>query len=502
MEAESDDQLEDCTTPGASSSTAAPVGAPVPAGEKRSLEDEQHEDEAPDKAQRICSISIGCGAADKRGEANAKDYEEDLLRMVGEYKAVSEAGGYFVHVRKKYSSNKDLRALRNLTKGGQFYKVNMEGDEAESVLTNSSRIANIIEAAACNSVTDLVRELEKEVKGSQWDKDKVGFEQHMLEEDDVRIDWNTSKFEQGKACDTCGDKNAWNRVHRCCEAQCVGELNALQSFPFAAWDDLSAAPLDPKKVVAARRLEIEYAEKKPVWKKIPRWKAKEEGWKIIKSRWIDINKGDDDKPNYRSRMVGKEFNDREIEGLFAATPPLEALRLILSWAASSVGPLSGAENGMPDKSSLIADVSRAFFEAPAKRDICVELPEEALSGGETPQDTVGKLLASLYGTRDASANWQEEVARCMKEWGFSTGKYNPCMFHHPSRHILCLVHGDDFVSVGSSKDLKWLREQLKSRFEIKTTMVGRKVEEGEVKETRILNRIIQVTDEGWEYEAD
>ena len=69
------------------------------------------------------------------------------------------------------------------------------------------------------------------------------------------------------------------------------------------------------------------------------------------------------------------------------------------------------------KSLLIADVSRAFFEAPAKRDLCVELPEEALAAGETTQDTVGKLKASLYGTRDASMNWQEEVAKCMSLWG-------------------------------------------------------------------------------------
>ena len=41
-------------------------------------------------------------------------------------------------------------------------------------------------------------------------------------------------------------------------------------------------------------------------------------------------KGDDDSPNYRSRMVGKEFNNGEFEGLFAATPRLEALMLILS----------------------------------------------------------------------------------------------------------------------------------------------------------------------------
>ena len=79
---------------------------------------------------------------------------------------------------------------------------------------------------------------------------------------------------------------------------------------------------------------------------------------------------------------------------------LEALRIILSWAATrGVGQLSDVARDDRDKSILIADVSRAFAEAPAKRGLCVELPEEALEGQEKSQDTVGKLLASLYGTR-------------------------------------------------------------------------------------------------------
>ena len=144
----------------------------------------------------------------------------------------------------------------------------------------------------------------------------------------------------------------------------------------AAWGDISSAPLDPEKVIAARKLEIAYADKKPVWEKILRETAKGKGWKIVKSRWIDINKGDDLNPNYRSRMMGKEFNDSELDGLFAATPPLEALRLLLSWAATdgSAHP-GGARSSQLQRSLLIADVSRAFFEAPARRDLCVELPE-------------------------------------------------------------------------------------------------------------------------------
>ena len=125
-----------------------------------------------------------------------------------------------------------------------------------------------------------------------------------------------------------------------------------------------------------------------------------------------------------------------------------------------------------------------------------------MAAGETTLDTVGKLLASLYGTRDASANWQEKVAKCMKEWGFVTGMYNPCMFRHPSRDTLCLVHGDDFVSVGCSETLRWMKTKLQGRFEIKTATVGSNEEEGGVKEARIPNRIIRVTSDGWEYEAD
>ena len=47
-----------------------------------------------------------------------------------------------------------------------------------------------------------------------------------------------------------------------------------------------------------------------------------------------------------------------------------------------------------------------------------------------------------------------------------------------------------------------MQKQLRIRFVIKTSVVGRKAAGGEVQEARILNRVIRVTDDGWEYEAD
>ena len=38
--------------------------------------------------------------------------------------------------------------------------------------------------------------LEDEVKGKTWEQDKRGFEQHMVEEERVRLDWGSGGFEK------------------------------------------------------------------------------------------------------------------------------------------------------------------------------------------------------------------------------------------------------------------------------------------------------------------
>ena len=76
------------------------------------------------------------------------------------------------------------------------------------------------------------------------------------------------------------------------------------------------------------------------------------------------------------------------------------------------------------------------------------------------------------------------------------------MFVHNERNIVCLVHGDDFVSVGSRSKLRWMKEKLTVRCEVKTQVVGPRADLRDVQETTILNRVIRITPQGWEYEAD
>ena len=48
----------------------------------------------------------------------------------------------------------------------------------------------------------------------------------------------------------------------------------------------------------------------------------------IGTHWVDVNKGDEVTPEYRRRVVAQELNQGKREDLFAATPPLEALKML------------------------------------------------------------------------------------------------------------------------------------------------------------------------------
>ena len=63
-----------------------------------------------------------------------------------------------------------------------------------------------------------------------------------------------------------------------------------------AYDDLTGMKLDAGKVIEARTKEVTYLRDKRVYDKIPRHQAQRSKWNIIKTRWIDINKGDDENP--------------------------------------------------------------------------------------------------------------------------------------------------------------------------------------------------------------
>ncbi|CAK0867442.1 unnamed protein product, partial [Prorocentrum cordatum] len=81
------------------------------------------------------------------------------------------------------------------------------------------------------------------------------------------------------------------------------------------WDDVNGGWLDPQMVREARRLEVEWLHKQDVYEKRTIEECRSvTGQPPIKLMWIDANKGDHEKPIYRSRIVVREKRGKGEEG--------------------------------------------------------------------------------------------------------------------------------------------------------------------------------------------
>ena len=140
-------------------------------------------------------------------------------------------------------------------------------------------------------------------------------------------------------------------------------------------------------------------------------------------------------------MLQKDFAVKKDNACYAATPPLEALRLLIADLASR----GGAERGKVRL--MILDAKKAHLHAAAARELFIQLPAEAGGG-------YARLLRALYGTRDAPALWEAYAATQLEALGFRRGRANTCVYMHPQKKLRCLIHGDDFVFTGLPRDLE------------------------------------------------
>ncbi len=134
-----------------------------------------------------------------------------------------------------------------------------------------------------------------------------------------------------------------------------------------AWDDVSGGELDPKQVKVARKEEIGYMEKeRKTWSLKPIDECWEKTGKApVSVRWVDIWKA----VEVRSRLVARDFKggDKDRDDLFAATPPLESKRLLVSRAATRV-------KGKLVRKLLFIDAKKAHLNPRCEEDVYLELP--------------------------------------------------------------------------------------------------------------------------------
>ena len=196
-------------------------------------------------------------------------------------------------------------------------------------------------------------------------------------------------------------------------------------------------------------------------------------------RWIDCNKGDELRPELRSRLVVQETRQTgtvsvsDIAAVTSSTPPLEVVRLFCSLMMSMEG-----AGGEPLVLQFL-DVSRAYPHAEVLRD---DFYVETVLEMGLPEDTCLLARRGWYGMRDAGQAFEFAVRD-----HFLDGMFSTCVFAHRSKLLLYFVHGDDYVGLGVRGDLEGYKAKLSERFIIKDRGI---LGADDLHEIRSLNRVI------------
>ena len=268
------------------------------------------------------------------------------------------------------------------------------------------------------------------------------------------------------------------------------------------WDAAAGTLLDSKLVHNARAEELSWVKSEGIYKRVPLSECTSKGLKPVTTKWIDLNKGDDNNPRYRSRWVAREIKRAkkpedqlsEVE-LFAATPPTELFMVICSLFMTKFS------NNKGKKKLGSWDISRAHFMGRVERDLYIELPPEDLQHAEDAEPMCGKLERSMYGTQDAARIFQKDWTTTLEENDFEISQLCTATFRHRTRDMVGMVHGDDFLVMGSDEDLQFMNRVLAGRYKVRwEATLGDDV--GDDKEMFFLNRLVKYDGQKLEIEAD
>ena len=209
-----------------------------------------------------------------------------------------------------------------------------------------------------------------------------------------------------------------------------------------------------------------------------------------------MNKGTHEEPEVRCRLVARDFKpkgEKEREDLFAATPPLEAKKLLFRMAAAQAGAV-----GQEDVKLLFIDVKRAQLNGVVDEEtaVYVELPAEVGALGKC-----GRLKRWLYGMRPAASAWERDYADKLTKAGFVRGRAAPTVFYNAESGVRGVVHGDDFSFLGREAELRKVVKLMGEWYSIKVRGIlgGRP---GDDKRITILGRNLIWGEQDIWYEAD
>jgi hypothetical protein len=213
-----------------------------------------------------------------------------------------------------------------------------------------------------------------------------------------------------------------------------------------------------------------------------------------------VNKGTEEEPMVRCRLVARDFKTKkgpDDDKLFAATPPIEALRMLLRLARMKKRRTFGGKT-RGRKKLMFIDIKKAHLNAKVDESefVYVDLPEEAVAAGK-----IGRLKRWLYGMRPAASAWEDDYAEKLSGEGYARGQAAPTTFVNVKMGGQCVVRGGDFTYLADEDELKRIEGCVRRWCEIKVkTILGPDADVD--KEVTVLGRTVRWMPNEIQYEAD
>lgn len=221
--------------------------------------------------------------------------------------------------------------------------------------------------------------------------------------------------------------------------------------------------------IVAMQEEIESLIKNKTWKIVDKpKKCKLVGSKWIYKRKLEISADGVEVVRFKSRLVAKGFTQREgvdFNEVFSPVVKHCSIRILLAMVA---------------KYGMILeqlDVKTAFLHGELEETIYMAQPEGFILPGD--EDKVCLLTKSLYGLKQASRQWYKKFDEHMMCIGYTRCKYDSCVYMKlvdgvPVSYLLLYVD-DMLVASKSKEEIKILKENLKSKFEMKEMGTARRI---------------------------
>ena len=294
-------------------------------------------------------------------------------------------------------------------------------------------------------------------------------------------------------------------MHDECDEHLVEELGNNNEGNFADecdqyYDEKTGGELPPRLVMAAAEEEVEFMRKIELYEVVSLEECyADTGASPISTKWARTNKGTEQAPDIRCRLVARDFKpkgEKDRADLFAATPPLEAKRLLFRQTARH--PTVWRRGGYESVKIRLIDVKKAHLNAQVTNGemVYVQLPPEDHQVG-----MCARLKRWLYGMRPAASAWEHDYSDKLESVGFKKGAAAPTVFFNAETQVRCVVHGDDFTFSGAQRDLEEITAKMKTGYELKVRAnIGGQPNDD--REATTLNRKLCYGEKAITYEAD